>query len=170
MTAADISSSSVQHTQNWLIVGAVLIERKNSSVASSAAAPLQVLVWELCNWNNSLHTLCLLAKSATFCWPLQLLHTEQNISKYGPRAHSFGQFKKHALLKARTRSPCFSYPGPARAFISAGSADLSSFGGIGVGWAPDLPCRLSVYDWAKMLPVYSLIVGHTDFLSLFCKK
>jgi hypothetical protein len=27
------------------------------------------------------------------------------------RAHSFGQFKKHALLKARTQSPCFSYPG-----------------------------------------------------------
>jgi hypothetical protein len=37
------------------------------------------------------------------------------------------------LLKAGTRSPCFSYPGPARAFISAGSADLSSFGGVSVG-------------------------------------
>ncbi len=89
------------------------------------------------------------------------------VPKQFPRAHSFGQFKKHALLKARTRSPCFSYPGPARAFISAGLADLSSFGGIGVGWPPDLPCKLSVYDRAKMRPVYSLIVALTDFLSLF---
>jgi hypothetical protein len=39
-------------------------------------------------------------------------------------AHSFGQFKKHALLKACTQSPCFSYPGLARAFITVGSADL----------------------------------------------
>ncbi len=70
-------------------------------------------------------------------------------------AHSFGQFKKHALLKACTRSPCFSYTRPARAFISAGLADLSSFGGIGVGWVPDLPCRLSVYDRAKMRPVFA---------------
>jgi hypothetical protein len=46
------------------------------------------------------------------------------------RAHSFGQFKKHALLKVRTQSPCFSYPGLARAFKSAGLADLSSFGGV----------------------------------------
>ncbi len=49
------------------------------------------------------------------------------------RAHSFGQFKKHAFLKARTQSRCFSYPGLARAFISAGSADLLSFGGVSVG-------------------------------------
>jgi hypothetical protein len=40
------------------------------------------------------------------------------------RAHSFGQFKKHALLKACTQSPCFSYPGLARAFQSVGSADM----------------------------------------------
>jgi hypothetical protein len=64
-------------------------------------------------------------------------------------AHSFGQFKKHALFKARTQSPCFSYPGLMRAFISAGSADLSSFGGVGVGWPPDLPCWLPVYDERK---------------------
>jgi hypothetical protein len=51
-----------------------------------------------------------------------------------PRAHSFGRFKKHALLKAHTQSPCFSYPGLARAFISAGSADLLSFGGVSVGY------------------------------------
>jgi hypothetical protein len=48
------------------------------------------------------------------------------------RAHNFGQFKTHALLKARTQSPCFSYPGLARAFISEGSADLLSFGGVSV--------------------------------------
>ncbi len=62
---------------------------------------------------------------------------------YGPvnsvqsRAHSFGQFKKHALLKARTQSPCFSYPGLVRAIQSGGSADLSSFGGDCVGWLPE---------------------------------
>ncbi len=49
------------------------------------------------------------------------------------RAHSFGQFKKYTLLKARTQSQCFSYPGLARAFQSAGSADLLSFGGVSVG-------------------------------------
>jgi hypothetical protein len=48
-------------------------------------------------------------------------------------AHSSGQFKKHGLLKARTQSPCFSYPGLSRAFNSAGSADLSSFGGVSAG-------------------------------------
>ena len=85
-------------------------------------------------------------------------------------AHSFGQFKKHALLKARTRSPCFSYPGPARAFISAGSADLLSFGGVSVGWAPGLLFWLPASDRAKMRPVYLLIVALTDFLSLFCIK
>jgi hypothetical protein len=86
------------------------------------------------------------------------------------RTHSFNQFKKHALLKAHARSPCFSYPGPARALISAGSADLSSFGGIGVGWVPDLPCRLLVYYRAKTWPVFSQMVGLTDFLLLFCKN
>jgi hypothetical protein len=53
------------------------------------------------------------------------------------RAHSFGQFKKHALLKARTQSLCFSYPGLAQAFVSVGLADLSSFGGVSVGWPPE---------------------------------
>ncbi len=86
------------------------------------------------------------------------------------RVHSFGQFKKHALLKARTQSPCFSYPGLARAFISAGSANLSGFGGVSVGWPPDLLCWLPVYDRAKMRQVYSLIDALTDFLSLFCIK
>ncbi len=85
-------------------------------------------------------------------------------------AHSFGQFKKHALLKARTQSPCFSYLGLERAFISAGSADLSSFGGVSVGRAPHLLCWLPVYDPVKMRPVYSIIVGLKDFLSLFCMK
>ncbi len=56
------------------------------------------------------------------------------------RAHSFGQFKKHTLLKAHTQSLCFSYPWLARAFQSAGSADLLSLGAVGVGWAPDLLC------------------------------
>jgi hypothetical protein len=83
------------------------------------------------------------------------------------RAHSFGQFKKHALLNALTQSPCFSYPGLARAFISAGSADLSSFGGVSVGWPLDLPCWLPVYEEVKIWPVYSLIVGLTGFLSIF---
>ncbi len=32
------------------------------------------------------------------------------------RAHSFGQFKKHALLKACTQSPCFSKYGVGRLF------------------------------------------------------
>jgi hypothetical protein len=57
---------------------------------------------------------------------------------YISRAHSFGQFKKNVLLKARTQSPCFSYPGLARAFKSAGSADLSSSGGVCVARLPDL--------------------------------
>ncbi len=74
------------------------------------------------------------------------------------------------LLKARTQSPCFSYPGLARAFQSVGLADLSSFNGVSVGWPPDLLCWLPVYDRAEMRPVYSLIVGLTDFLSIFCIK
>jgi hypothetical protein len=49
-------------------------------------------------------------------------------------------------------------------------ADLSSFGGAGVGWAQDLLCWLPVYERAKMWPVYLLIVGLTDFLSLFYIK
>ncbi len=81
-------------------------------------------------------------------------------------AHSFGQFKKHALLKAHTQSSCFSHPGLARAFISSGSADLSSFSGVSGGWAQDLLCSLPVYDRAKMRPVYLLIVSLTDFLLL----
>jgi hypothetical protein len=35
----------------------------------------------------------------------------EEVQKLFARAHSFGQFKKQALLKARTQSPCFSYPG-----------------------------------------------------------
>ncbi len=42
-----------------------------------------------------------------------------------------------------------------------GLADLSNFGGDSVGWPPDLLCWLPVYEWAKMRPVYSLIVGPT---------
>jgi hypothetical protein len=53
-------------------------------------------------------------------------------------------------VKARTQSPCFSYSGLARAFQSAGSADLSSFGGVSVGWPPDLLCWLPVYDRAEI--------------------
>jgi hypothetical protein len=87
----------------------------------------------------------------------------------GSRAHSFGQFKKHALLKARTQSPCFSYPGPARAFKSAGSADLSSFGGVSVGWAPGLLFWLPASDRAKMRPVYSQILALTDISALFVR-
>ncbi len=86
------------------------------------------------------------------------------------RARSFGQFKKHALFKARGQSPCFSYPGLARAFKSPGSADLFNFGGVSVGWPSDLLCYLPVYERAKMQPVYALIVALTDFLSLFCIK
>jgi hypothetical protein len=74
------------------------------------------------------------------------------------------------LLKARTQGPCFSYPGLAQAFQSAGLADLSCFGGVGVGWPPDLLCCLPVYDRVKMRPVYLLIVALTDFLSLFSVK
>jgi hypothetical protein len=62
-----------------------------------------------------------------------------------PRDHSFGQFKKHALLKARTQSPCFSYPGPARAFKSTGSADLLSVGGS------VLPGRRDYYSGCQLL-------------------
>ncbi len=84
------------------------------------------------------------------------------------KAHSFGQLKKHALLKARTQSPCISYPRLARAFQSAGSADLLVVSVVAV--APDLLCWLPVSDRAKMQPVYSLIVALTDFLSIFCIK
>ncbi len=57
-----------------------------------------------------------------------------------------------------------------RAFKSAGMADLSSFGGVGVGWKPDLLCWLPAYERAKMPLVYSQIVGLTDFSSFFCMK
>jgi hypothetical protein len=80
------------------------------------------------------------------------------------------RFLKHALFKARGQSPCFSYPGLARAFKSPGSADLFSFGGVSVGWLLDLLCWLPVYERAKMRPVYSLIVGLTGFLSIFYIK
>jgi hypothetical protein len=60
--------------------------------------------------------------------------------------------------------------GLARAFQSAGSADLLSFGGVSVGWPPDLLCWLPVYERSKMRPVYALILTLTDFLSLFCIK
>ncbi len=92
----------------------------------------------------------------------------RNLSNF--RAHNFGQLKKHALLKAGTQSPCFSHPGLVRAFQSAGSADLLSFGPVCVGWPPDLLCWLLVYERAKMRPVYSFIVGLTGFLSIFCIK
>jgi hypothetical protein len=58
-----------------------------------------------------------------------------NYELYSLRAHSFGQFKMHAL-----RDHAFPTAGLVRTFKSAGSADLSSFGGVGVGWAPDLLC------------------------------
>jgi hypothetical protein len=86
---------------------------------------------------------------------------------HGTRAHSFVRFKKHTLLKACTQSPCFSYPGLARALKSAGSADLLSFGGDGVVWAPDLLCWLPAYNRGNMRPVYILIVSITDFSSFF---
>ncbi len=99
---------------------------------------------------------------------LCLLYT--NKSLIAPRAHSFGQFQKHALSKARTQSPCFSYPRLARAFQSAGSADLLSFGGVSVGWPQNLFCWLPVYEQAKMRPVYMLILALAVFLSLFFHK
>ncbi len=80
---------------------------------------------------------------------------------------SFGQFKKHALLKARTQSPCFSYPGPAWAFKSTGLADLSSFGGVSVGWALGLLFCLPASDRAKMRPVYLQILALTDISAFF---
>jgi hypothetical protein len=86
------------------------------------------------------------------------------------RSHSFGQFKKHALLKARTQSPCFSYPGLARALQSAGSADFYVWVVSVLAVAPDLLCLLPVSDRAKMQPVYLLTVALTDFLLLFCIK
>ncbi len=117
------------------------------------------------------NTVCqALTKQWTF-FPILVLQTTW--------AHSFGQFKKHALLKARTQSPCFSYPGLARAFQSAGSADLLSFGGDRVSLIPgaqfkvlqySIYSRLPVCDRAKMRPVYPLIVALTDFLWLFCIK
>jgi hypothetical protein len=68
--------------------------------------------------------------------PRHLLPQAFTAPAVGTRAHSFGQFKKHVLLKARTQSPCFSYPGLSRAFQSAGSADLLSFGGDRVSLMP----------------------------------
>ncbi len=65
-------------------------------------------------------------------------------------AHSFGQFKEHVLWNAHTQSPCFSYPGLARAFKSVGLADLSSFGGVSVGWPPDLCTHRNI----QKLPQY----------------
>jgi hypothetical protein len=73
------------------------------------------------------------------------------------RAHSFGQFKKHALLKARTQSPCFSYPGLARAFKSVGSADLSSFGGVYVGWLPDLCTHRNIQKSPKYTQLHDVL-------------
>jgi hypothetical protein len=87
------------------------------------------------------------------CWLKGISKAASDVMKGFPkaansrkiRAHSFGQFKKHALLKARTQSPCFSYPGPARAFKSAGSADLLSFGGS------VLPGRRDYYSGCQLL-------------------
>jgi hypothetical protein len=73
------------------------------------------------------------------------------------RAHSFGQFKKHALLKARTYSPCFSYPGLARAFKSAGSADLSSFGGVCVARLPDLCPHRNIQKSPKYMQLRDIL-------------
>ncbi len=67
------------------------------------------------------------------------------------------------IWKAHTQSPWFFYPKLVRAFKSAGSADLLSFGS-GVGWASYLLCWLQAYDHAKMQPVYLLKVGLTDIL------
>ncbi len=86
-----------------------------------------------------------------------------------PRAHSFGQFEKHALLKARNQSPCFSYPGLEQAFQSAGSADLSSFGGVGVGRPPDLPCCLPVYNQAKMAGLFANSRSHRLLITILYK-
>jgi hypothetical protein len=71
-------------------------------------------------------------------------------------------------LKSKHSEPVLFLPRLAGAFQSTGSADLSSFGGMSVGWPPDLLCWLPVYDRAEMRLVYLLIVGLTDFLSIFC--
>ncbi len=71
------------------------------------------------------------------------------------------------IWKARTQSPWFFYLRLVCAFKSAGSADLLSFGSVGVGCASDLLCWLPAYDRAKMQPVYLLKVGLTDILSIF---
>jgi hypothetical protein len=73
-------------------------------------------------------------------------------------------------LKSTHSEPVLFLPQASGSFSKYGLADLSSFGGVGVGWPPDLPCCLPVYDQAQMQPVYSLIVALTDFLSLFCIK
>ncbi len=67
-------------------------------------------------------------------YPTNICRFQIWLAVFQIQIHSFGQFKKHALLKAHTQSPCFSYPGLARAFISAGSTDLLSFGGASVGY------------------------------------
>ncbi len=53
------------------------------------------------------------------------------------------------------------------ALKSVGSADLLSFGGVSVSWAPGLLCWLPAHGEAKMLRVYSLIVSLKDISVLF---
>jgi hypothetical protein len=74
-------------------------------------------------------------------------------------------FEKHPLLKACTQSPWFFYPRPAHAFQSAGLADLLSFGGADVSLMPG-----AKFTVLSRLPVYSLIVGLTNFLYIFLYK
>jgi hypothetical protein len=79
------------------------------------------------------------------------------------RAHSFGQFKKHALLKACTQSPCFSYTGPAQAFKSAGLVDLSGLGGDCVGWLLDLCSHRNIQKSPKYTQLRDVLAMNAWF-------
>jgi hypothetical protein len=66
--------------------------------------------------------------------------------------------------------PLLFQPRASASFSKCGVGRFVKFCGVSVGWPPDLLCWLLVYDRAEMWPVCSLIVGLTDFLSIFCKK
>jgi hypothetical protein len=63
--------------------------------------------------------------------------------------------------------PVVFLPKASTCFLKCESADLLSFGGVGVSGAPGLLYCLQAYDPAKMRPVYSLFAGLTDISAFF---
>ncbi len=108
----------------WTLLSWLVCHGRPISVALSQLPCPSVMFWPSCPLflvlpvpsRHSPAVLCLL--SCPGCPAQALLSQLSCPSILVLRAHSFRQFKKHALLKAHTQSPCFSYPELARAFKS----------------------------------------------------